>query len=436
MNPAAAAAQLPEGLSRYLGDDSLAALWGAIRARLERNGLSSSGHVRVPLDDRGADRLAGLLGTPVRAGEVKIALAALDTALRRSSAAAGLVTVTAAVTGSTLVDRRATRAAQSASWARIWDSLDAGLVAAGLAHTTWASDFVEAVRRSGQLTRAGLSAATDAVAHSVTALGELAAYGPLIEPGSEIVESRWELAELAGRCTGDAHGLDDGRLAATLVLRAAAIALDQPMPATAAQRRELWARLGVTPDLVSGTVLVWGLRPPGPSRWAGMMRDRADLRVVTHLTLHELRNAAAGAALATTDQPVHACENPQILQAAARADRTGPVVCFAGNPASAGLLLLHRLIDAGAAVRYHGDFDWPGIAIANRLITIGATPWRMFATDYTEAVSALEQPAHLALTGAPIDTPWDEALSAHMRRTGIAVHEESLLPTLLADLVS
>jgi len=39
-----------------------------------------------------------------------------------------------------------------------------------------------------------------------------------------------------GRCTGDAHGLDSGRLAAQLVLRTAAASCDLPPPVTAAAR--------------------------------------------------------------------------------------------------------------------------------------------------------------------------------------------------------
>jgi Protein of unknown function C-terminus (DUF2399) len=49
-----------------------------------------------------------------------------------------------------------------------------------------------------------------------------------------------------------------------------------------------------------------------------------------------------------------------------------PVACTSGNPAAAGMLLLAR-----SAVRYRGDFDWPGIAIARRVIERGARPWRL-----------------------------------------------------------
>jgi uncharacterized protein (TIGR02679 family) len=223
---------------------------------------------------------------------------------------------------------------------------------------------------------------------------------------------------------------------AALVLRAAAAALEEKIPTSAAGRRELWARLGVTPDLVSGTVLVWGLRPDGRVRWAGMMRERADLRVITHLTLHELCGAGAATPLAVAGQPVNACENPQVLQAAARADCPGPLVCFAGTLASAGWLVLRRMIGAGAHVRYHGDFDWPGMAIAGRLLAAGAHPWRLSAADYDQAVAALGADSRLALSGAPVRIRWDEALPPRMRHVGIAVHEESLLPVLLADLTS
>jgi uncharacterized protein (TIGR02679 family) len=434
MSDSTSVIQLPDELRQYLADDSLSALWSTVRVRLERNGLAASGQVNVQLDDRGADRLAGLFGTPVRPGMVKVRLAALDTALRRSAAAAGLVTVTAAITESPLVDRRAVRAARAESWTQVWNGLDVLLADAGLAPAAWIPAFIASVRRSGLLTRAGVTAAMAAVEKAAAILGEIAVCGPMSGQTAVPAEAKWELAELASRCTGDAHGLDDGHLVAALVLRAAAVALDEPVPTSAAGRRELWVRLGVTPDLVSGTILVWGLRPHNGDRWAAMMRERADLRVITHLTLHELRGAAAATPLAAAGQPVHACENPQVLQAAARADCAQPLVCFAGNPASAGWLLLRGLIEAGALVRYHGDFDWPGMAIAGRLMAAGAQPWRLSAADYDEAAAALEPESRLTLSGAPVRTRWDDALAGRMLHAGIAVHEESLLPVLLTDL--
>jgi len=429
--------RLPEPTRRYLADPSLGPLWAAVRDKLERSRLAAVGTVTITLDDPGADRLGGLLGAPVAAGTVRIRLPRLDVALRASAAAAGLLAVVAQLTGTPLVDRAAVREATREQWSAVWARLDAALAAAGLAGAPWVPTFIDGLRRFGLMTRAGADVAAAAVEDAARVLAALAdtlapAGGAATVPG----EPRWELAELASRCTGDSHGLDDGRLAAALVLRAAAAASGGPVPESAAARRDLWARLGVTPDLVSGTVLTWGLRPPGDDTWSAMLRARADLGLVTHLTLQELRGPAAGVPLTASRTVVFACENPQVLQAAARAGVTRPLLCPAGNPASAGWLVLRRLLDADATVRYHGDFDWPGVAIAGRMFAAGAQPWRMGAADYLAAAASLPPDGRLELSGAPVATPWDGGLAAAMSRHRVAVHEESLLPALLADLTA
>ncbi|GAA3411939.1 TIGR02679 family protein [Streptosporangium vulgare] len=424
--------RLPERTRRYLADACLAPLWTAVRGKLERGRLAVAGTVTVTLDENGADRLSGLLGKPVAAGRIRVPLTALDEALRSSAAAAGLVTVVAQITGDGLVDRAAIKERAHASWADVWAQLDVALAAAGAVRTHWAPAFVEGIRRSGLLTRAGIDTAAVAVAQFAAVLAELSASGGFGGPITR--DLGWEIAELAGRCLGDAHGLDDGRLPGSLVLRAAAAAFGVALPETAEERRDLWARLGVATDLVSGTALVWSLRPPGSDPWSAMMRERADMGLVTHLTLHELRGAAADARLAAPGTQVFACENPQVLQAAARARVAVPMVCPAGNPSVAGWVALRRLVDAGVTVRYHGDFDWPGVAIAARMFAAGLKPWRMSADDYRNAVATLPPDARLALTGSPNPTPWDPVLEDAMRRRNFAVHEEMLLPTLLTDL--
>nr|WP_265333839.1 DUF2399 domain-containing protein [Nocardioides sp. Kera G14] len=186
---------------------------------------------------------------------------------------------------------------------------------------------------------------------------------------------------------------------------------------------------------MSGTVLVWALRPPGNDAWSVMMRSRADLGVVTHLTLQELRGPAATVpSLCSEGTAVSMVENPQVLQAAAKTGVPGVLLCTSGNPSTAGWLLLRRLIADGMPVRYHGDFDWPGVAIAGRVLAAGAAPWRMAAEDYSAAVSGLPSDARLALSGTPVGTAWDTRLAVEMERRGVAVHEELILATLLDDL--
>jgi uncharacterized protein (TIGR02679 family) len=418
----------------YLSDDSLQPLWAALRKRLEGNGLQVTGALTLDLDETGTDRLAGLLGRRVKR-PTKVQLVELDAALRRSAGAAGLVTVIEALTGP-LEDRKAVRAATKETRASTTALLDAALADAGISDQPWIAEFVDGVRVAGILTRAGDGAAS-AIVHAGAVLGELAAARALWESPSGAVghaNAWWELAELASSCTGDAHGLDNGRVASALVLRASAAAFGIRPPESVSEARALWSRLGVTPDEVSGTVMVWGLRPSGDDAWSAMMRVRADLGLVTHLTLHELRGAAADVSWAEPGTVVSVCENPQVLQAAARAGAAGPLVCTSGNPASAGWMLLRTLVAQRVRVRYHGDFDWAGVAIAGRVVSAGIAPWRLGAEDYAAAIAEADAVDRLSLSGRPVETPWDPQLAADMSRRGIAVHEESLLGVLLGDL--
>jgi len=117
-----------------------------------------------------------------------------------------------------------------------------------------------------------------------------------------------------------------------------------------------------------------------------MMRSRADLGLVTHVTMQEWRAAAADEPWAASGALVYACENPQVLQAAARAGVTGPLCCTSGNLAAVAVVVLDKLVAAGVDVRYHGDFDVDGVAIAARLFVRGVVPWRFGALDYGNAL--------------------------------------------------
>ena len=116
---------------------------------------------------------------------------------------------------------------------------------------------------------------------------------------------------------------------------------------------------------------------------------------------------------------------------------TAPTVCTMGNPTVVVTSLLERLAGQGAVLHYRGDFDWAGVAIANRIISAyGARPWRMEAADYEAALAgagALVAELPL-LDGLPTDAVWDQSLTEAMVRHGRAVHEELMLEILVADL--
>jgi len=406
---------IPPSLRDYLLTPSLQPLWSTLRERLERTGHALRGSVLVPLDDDGADRLSGLLGRAIPAGATRIRLVDLDTSLRSSVAGCGLVAVVAELTGRPLRNRPAERDAARVGRQRLWAHLDLLLAEHNLAAQEWVPQWTEWCRRGGLLTRLPVA---DAITTLSIAVQVLARVLDDSHPPAG-------LAELASEIIGDAHGLDGG-VPAALVLRALAVALDAAPAASAAERRLLWQRAGVSTDEVSGTVITWALRPPGRDRWSAMMRERADLGLVTHLTVHELQRAAS---LTRPGEIIHACENPQVLQRLAAAGVEHPVACMSGNPATAGMTLLARTV-----VLYHGDFDWPGIAIARRIFDRGARPWRFGRMDYVDAVDHLPADNRLGLSGRPQTTPWDEGLNAAMTAADVAVHEELTVDVLLSDL--
>lgn len=416
MSDVADAAQQP---GAWLRDSALLPVWAAARVRLESNGVQPLGAVTVAGLDRDARHaVAGLLGRPVPRERTRIDLAALDTTLRERSGVGGLVAVLECLAGP-VRNRAAERSARAAGreapyiQARAWLADRPEIAARG-----WVEEWLSGVRRSGILSRLPSERlAGDTLARAL----DLAAM--MIVDDEPAVVSR---TELAARSTGDAHGLDDGSVLAQLVLRALAVAAEETPPATVAARRALWERYGVNADLVSSTCLVLGMRAEGDSPMAGRLRLAADAGDPVHLTAWDLARSTGEAWPGTW---VLVCENPRVLEAVAQA-RGGSVamVCTSGMPGLVALEVLRRLAASGAELAYHGDFDWPGVAIANRLLgLVGVCPWQMSAEDYGSAA----RPDGPPLQGPPVLPLWDLELGVAMTRTGVAVHEEAVLNDLL-----
>lgn len=226
------------------------------------------------------------------------------------------------------------------------------------------------------------------------------------------------LAELAST-VGDAHALDVGRPLATIVLRIvrAATGVDPT------DRRLAWSSVGVEVDPLSTSVLVLGLRARGNALPARLLAECAEAGEPCRLTLRQVR-----CGIELEGDVIYVCENPSVVLAAAErlGTRSRPLVCVEGQPGSAARVMLDA---AGARVRYHGDFDWPGVRIASGvLLRTGGTPWRFDSTAYASAPKGIE------LTGSPVDAPWSPGLAEAMVACGQAVHEEAVVGALLDDL--
>jgi uncharacterized protein (TIGR02679 family) len=134
---------------------------------------------------------------------------------------------------------------------------------------------------------------------------------------------------------------------------------------------------------------------------------------------------------------VHVCENPSVTETAAETlgRNCSPLICVEGSPSVAASLLLRQLVSAGTVLRYHGDFDWPGLAIARSIISAGAEPWRLGAQDYYRGLSQHGRQKKLPPPTRSVITPWDMTLPDVMLQHQIAVEEEAVIEDLLADLV-
>jgi uncharacterized protein (TIGR02679 family) len=420
-----------------LVDPTLARLWDVVAERLQRNGLSPEGTVTLDsLTTKERFALAGLLGRPVTSERVRVGLAVLDHRLRMTGGTAGLVNAMNQWRGP-LVDRRGERAGRAARREAVWATWRAQLAELGLDRQPWCEEWARSLRRLiGGDPRPSFGSALAAATRCVAWLG----------PGRKNPSGR---GELAARLVGDSHGLDDGSLVAMMVLRALAAQHEVPVPASAGDRRALWERAGVLCDEVSTTVLCYGLAPSRSREGAATGADRrrrvgsalgswlearSAVGWETHLSLRDLRRLDRVVASGTE---VFVCENPRVLEAAMDAGSPAQIVCTAGNPTLVATRLLERLAGEGARLRYRGDFDWPGISIANRMVErFGVMPWRMSAADYEAVLAAagsgvVDLPP---LVGRPVTALWDKELTSAMEKAGRAVHEERLLDVLVGDL--
>jgi len=390
-------------------------VWVQLAEQLERNGLQAQGRIVVTALDRSERHaLGGMLGRVLASDTCRIDLLSLDDRLRARSDE-GLVGASERVLGRALVDRPAQRQARGQrrevpfAEARSWLEQHPGQV------QEWTEVWLATLRRDGLLTRD-----PDPSRLIVQALSVLET---CLEDSSRHSLARTELAAAAAH---DAHALDDDRRLSQLILRALALRVGRPAPTSASGRREVWESVGVTTDSVSSTCLTRGLGVL--DGWAGALRYRlaADSGDPIHVTWWDLRRGLQMA----PGQEVFVCENPRVLEAIAERGLDGiTVVCTSGRSTLVVLEVLRRLSGSGAHIRYHGDFDWPGIAMTNQLIAMfDVQPWSMSADDY------LDSPARLPLVGSEVAPAWDADLGAAMRQRGLAVHEEAVLGGLLDSL--
>jgi uncharacterized protein (TIGR02679 family) len=393
-------------------------LLAAARRSLERTGGHLAGTVTVshPAD---AERKAiiGLTGQyrDAQAARISVRLTDLDAAVREATGR-GLPELLAEL-GGPLRDRPAERVALAAERDAAVRAAQASPLHASCA---WYRGWLEEVVRDGSLTRLIRQGARPRLGQAVRVLECLAQ-----RAGTPVL-----LPALAADVTGDTKALNHGTALSTLVLRALAIRAGMGRPGTAEERRALWEASDVVVDDLASRVLV--LNVPAEGRGlAEWLAGAARLGVPFSITLHQIMTLP----LQVNGALVHVCENPAVLRRATAelGAASAPLMCTEGQPSAAFHQLAGAVVRGGGELRYHGDFDWAGLAIASSVMRRHrAGPWRMGAADYVAGVAA--EAEHVRLTGTPRPTPWDPELGQVMVATGRVLYEESVADALISDL--
>ena len=404
-------------LQRLLGHDDLRWIVQRSRQRLER-GLALQGPIVLP-DATPAQRRAveQLLGRPVAPGQsVSVRLESVQLTVRQAGAAPDLRSAIEALTGP-VVDRSAARLATDRAWETAFAPLEA-LSAERPVLEAW----LASVRSTGLLRRLARAEATAGLRLAQSAASVL----------EQLPCRGVPLSVLACSVTGDGHSLDAGRPLCSLLILAAGRLGGVPDGEGAEWRRTVWASVGVLCGELTSPVLCLNL-PGDPETVSGQaLAVWAEVGQPTYMTVRQLlRDPPRFGSL--NGRPVYVCENPTVVAEAANVlgAPSAPLVCSSGHPAGAATLLLRSLVESGAQLRYHGDFDWPGIGIANGIFArFGARPWRFDAAAYRAAAHS----GGSALRGQPIQASWDPELSDTMLAVGRKIEEEQTLSALLADL--
>lgn len=399
-------------LERLLGGSTRAGLRVRLRRHFERrdNGETNCMLQLSRLNSVEYETLALLTGRPVNAARsLRLDIPALDSALQAAGIADSLRAALEALDGP-IVSRAALRNATRAAWSAVANAPDRADQLRAWLQTSAASTLLKRLTRQKTARAEAQLASTGAVLRCLPAAGVTR-------------------AQLAAQTLGDAHALDAGKPIARLVLAVWRHIEGDTVVSPAKERaRAVWSRAGVLVNELARPALALNLPVEAGSTPAGAPGEPAYLSL-RRLLREPPRWHVNGTA-------VFVCENPNLLAIAA--DRLGvgcaPFVCTEGMPGAAQRTLLSQLARAGAMLRYHGDFDWAGIHIANFVLrSWPSQAWRMSARDYLLAAQSAPH-AQRNLSASQVEATWDAALAPAMSTHGFAIAEEAVADPLVEDL--
>lgn len=388
-------------LDRLLGGPELTNLRQRLRRRYELARINDR-FTLSPISAQERSALEGLLGRrPSLSTSMDLSEAELGEALSRAGLASSLRDALEQIDGP-IEDMALERASRDAMWEIVFADLASGPTES-LGRLGASRGLVKRLSGNDPERGAALLRSTGSV------LARLPAHGI-------------PLSRFAADVLGDAHGLDEGRPVATLTMAIL------KMVESGERAREIWARHGLLVSELAVPALILNLPAQRNSPGADLAERARELGEPLHLSLRTLLRSPPE--WMVRGRILHVCENASIVAIAA--DRLGvrcaPLVCTDGMPSASQRVLLTQLAEKGADLRYHGDFDWAGVAIGNFVMrTFKARPWRFSAADYEPSKGRF-------LEGPQVEASWDQTLRTKMGRGGYVLEEENVVEDLLRDL--
>lgn len=431
-------------LVELLKADECSPLLARLRKKIQR-GESLTGWCRLSkLTREQAARISELTGASGRGASIGVDLGLFAQIVVNTGRFNSLESLVQLACGEPLPNLRAARDEDSAQWQQVWahaEQLVRELGSSSMqcigaetdrtvtqteAFTTDSlHDSIASMRKSGWLRRLASRdpiTATSLLDQSFALLKLLP-----VHPAP--------LAVVAAKHCGSAHALDDNTSLGRIMLKLLAKQSVHNTPEKkAAKQRDIWESVGVVTDELSSTVLALNLPATGDSLTDRLLQDHQRCGMPARLTFRHLRLHPPTFRLPPNDRDsrIYVCENPSILAEAA--NRIGancpPMVCVEGHSSLACWVLLEQLCSRKFQLAYHGDFDWGGIRIANKLYAaFGFEPWRFTSTSHS-----IRSKHHRKLRPPESEARWDRTLSETIRRSGVSVEEESAIDELIADL--
>lgn len=434
----------PDPLVKSLSADECKPLLSRLRKKVQR-GESLNGRCRLSrLTPEQATHISGLTGARARGASIRVDLGLFAQIVSNTGRFDSLESLVQLACGEPLPNLRAARDDHSAQWRQVWAhagqlvcELDSSLAQRSGAEAdrtatqidSFTADSLDnaiaSIRKSGWLRRLTFRdpIAATSLLDQVFALLNLLPARPV------------PLSVFAAKHCGSAHALDDSTSLGRIMLKLLAKQSVHGTPEKkAVKRRHIWESVGVVTDELSSTVLTLNLPATGDSLTDRLLQDHRRCGMPVRLTFRHLRlhPPTFKSPLGDRDSRIYVCENPSILAEAAT--RIGancpPMVCVEGHPSLACWVLLEQLCGTEFPLAYHGDFDWGGIRIANKLYAaFGFEPWH-----FTSASHRIRSKHHRKLRPPEAEARWDRTLSETIRRAGVSVEEESAIEELLADL--